>query len=120
MAAYGFNEGDARRIGRAVRAVEKLPPKITLGGPGGEGAAPGVRMMLGKIDGQGWNKGFDQTITIWTGAPGSEASALTVVAHNYFAAIGTSDNTARWVAVSNNGWGWILIAAECDTEEEEE
>lgn len=118
MTAFGFSENDAKRIGRVVREIERNPVQVRLGGPNAQGAAPGVRMMVGKIDGQAWNKGGDKTITIWTGTPGSETSALTAVAWNYFANIGTSANTARWVGVSNNGWGWVLIAAECDTEEE--
>ena len=118
MPTYGFNETDVKRIGRAVRHVERGPQKVHLGGPNASGAAPGVRMMVGKTDGDAWNKGNDKTITIFTGTPGSEVSALTAKAYNYFANIGTSDNTARWVGVSNNGWGWVLIAAECDTDEE--
>lgn len=116
MATYGFNENDAKRIGRAVRHVERGAQRIELGGPNADGAAPGVRLMVGKIDGSAWNKGIDKTVTIWTGTPGSESSAVTAKAWNYFANISSSANTARWVGVSNNGWGWVLIAAECDTD----
>jgi hypothetical protein len=119
MATYGFNEGDAKRIGHAVREVERNPVQVRLGGPHRDGATPGVRMMVGKIDGDAWGKNSGRAVTIFTGTPGSEASAATVSAWNYFADISTSANTARWVGVSNNGWGWVLIAAECDTEAEE-
>lgn len=119
MTAFGFNENDAKRIGKVVRLVEREPVRRDLGQPDYGNRSPGVRMMVGKIAGSAWSKGSGKTVTIWTGAPGSEASAATVSAWNYFADIATSANTARWVGVSNNGWGWVLIAAECDAEEEE-
>jgi hypothetical protein len=114
VATYGFNEGDAKRIGRAVRHVEKYPEKISLGSPGAKGAV-GVRLMLGKAGTATWSKGTSKTVTIYTGDPGSEGTAGTVEAHNYFANINASTSTAyqRWIGLSNNGWGWIVIAAEC-------
>lgn len=116
MATYGFSEGDAKRIGRVVRLVERGPEQIRLGGPVNGGASPGVRLMLGKAGTATWSKGTSKTVTIYTGDPGSEGTAGTVEAHNYFANIQASTSTAyqRWIGLSNNGWGWVVVAAECD------
>jgi hypothetical protein len=53
-------------------------------------------------------------ITLYAGPPSTAtsrptATAGTQVAHNIFADIPTS----AYVAVSNNGFGWYVIAAEC-------
>lgn len=119
MATYGFSEGDAKRIGKAVRLVERGADKIRLGGTGGHGAAPGVRLMLGTHGSAAWSKQSQKTITIAAGVPSSSGippeTAYTVTANNIFANIpAKSANTARWVAVSNNGFGWYVVAAECD------
>ncbi len=114
MATYGFSEGDAKRIGRAVRLVERGPEQVRLGGAENERGAAPVRIMIGKATTAAWTKGTTATVTIYSGAPGVEVTAATVVAHNYFATIGTADTTARWVGLSHNGYGWLLIAAECD------
>lgn len=115
MPLYGFDEESVRRIGETVRLVESGRSKGRKDGtdksPRG---AVGVRCMIGKIGTAAWSKASSATITIYAGEPGSESSAETAVAHNYFASISTSSSTARWVAVSNNGYGWLLIAAECD------
>lgn len=118
MPTYGFREGDARRIARAVRRVERNDGPIRLGGPRDVGPGPGVRIMLGTHGSAAWDKQSQETITIYTGFPGTNAvptaSAYTVVANNVFADIPSQTaNTARWVAVSNNGWGWYVLAAEC-------
>lgn len=112
MASFGFSEGDAKRIGRVVRLVERGPDKVRLGGPSDSGATPGVRMMLGQIGTQAWAKGVTANITVFAGEFGSEASAETVVAANYFFTNITSSVTNRWVGVSNNGFGWILLQTE--------
>jgi len=116
MATYGFSEGDAKRIGRVVRKVERGAEPIKLGGTGDKGAAPGVRLMLGKAGTATWSKNTSKTVMIYSGDPGYEGTAGTVEAHNYFANIQPSTSTAyeRWIGLSNNGWGWIVIAAECD------
>jgi hypothetical protein len=112
VAAYGFNEGDARRIGRAVRVVEKLPPKITLGTPGAEGAAPGVRLLLAKHESTaGWDKETTAVVTVYNGDP--IGSAVTVIARNQFLTFPTAaECTQRWVALGHNGWGWYAVAQE--------
>jgi hypothetical protein len=119
VSTFGFNENDAKRIGRAVRAVERLPAVIELGGPNREGATPGVRMMVGTVDGFAWNKNATKLVNIYSGPHPSTVEAGTVIAYNYFARLETSQSTARWVAVSNSGFGWVLIAAECDADDEE-
>lgn len=113
MPTYGFSANDAKRIGAAVRIVEgdRTGRRATNGA--NLGANAGVRCMLGRLGTSAWNKNATATITIMAGTPGSETTAGTLVARNYFASLSTSTSTARWVAVSNNGFGWILIAAEC-------
>lgn len=115
MPIYGFDEESTRRIAHAVRLVEGgRTPKHEAKGQKTPRAAVGVRCMIGTISTAAWDKNTAATVTIYGGEPGSESSVETVSAHNYFADISTSANTARWVAVSNNGFGWLLIAAECD------
>lgn len=116
MATYGFSEGDAKRIGRVVRRVERGPEQIRLGGAVNARGAPGVTLIIGKPSTAAWSKGDSAAVTIYSGQPGSEASAMTMMAHNYFANIDASVSTAsaRWVGLANNGFGWCVIAAECD------
>ena len=115
MPIYGFDENSTRRIAHTVRLVEggRTPKHEAKGSESSRGGI-GVRCMLGTISTGAWNKGTSATVKVFSGEPGSESSAMTVSAHNYFADISTSANTARWVALSNNGYGWMLIAAECD------
>jgi hypothetical protein len=116
VAAYGFNEGDARRIGRAVRAVEKFPSKIMLGTPGAEGAAPGVRLLIAKHEGSSWDTGKTAVVTLYNGSvPNGVATAMTMVAYNHY--IKFSDNTnctTRWVALGHNGFAWHPVDAQSD------
>lgn len=119
MATFGFSEGDAKRIGRIVRQVERGPDKIRLGGADDGAHVQGVRLMLGTHGSAAWSKQSTKTITIYGGTPGTNgiptASAYTVVANNIFATLAANTaNTARWVAVSCNGFGWYVIAAECE------
>lgn len=114
MATFGFSANDAKRIGAAVRIVEGDRTGRRVGSGYAPGANPGVRIMLGRIGSAAWNKASTATVTLMVGEQGSETIAGMQVARNYFANISTSASTARWVALSNNGFGWILIAAECD------
>lgn len=119
MTAFGFNEKDAKRIGQVVRLVEREPVRRDLGQPDYGSRSPGVRLMLGTHGSAAWNKQTQKTITITGGTPGTNgiptATALTVAAYNIFANIpAKTASTARWVAVSNNGFSWYVIAAECD------
>ncbi len=115
MPVYGFDANSAKRIGETVRLVEgrRVGQRHAYGGEVGR-AAVGVRCMLGTMTTAAWNKESSSTVTLYAGEPGSESSTETVTAYNYFADISTSSNTARWVSISNNGFGWLLIAAECD------
>lgn len=117
MTAYGFSEDDAKRIGKSVRLTERLLGKDDLSGVQSERGGIGVRVMLGQHNSAAWTKHTPKTITIYGGYPTTAdsrptQSAYTVAAHNVFVDI-TTGATARWVAVSCNGFGWYLIAAEC-------
>lgn len=123
MSAFGFNENDAKRIGRAVRAVERDQNKVRLGGPNAEGAAPGVRLLLGKYEGSSWPAGSTAVVTIYNGEPGNLASGGTTVAYNAFVSFGNNTQcTARWVALGHNGFAWNVVeqkkacTATCTTE----
>ena len=113
---HGFSLNDAKRIGKAVRLVERAEPRVRLGSTDDGGVSRGVRLMVGTFGTAAWSKGNSATVTIYSGDPGTTgrptASAATVVAFNIFADI-SSAATSRWVAVSNNGFGWYAIAAEC-------
>ena len=115
MAVYGFDQASAQRIGDAIRRVEgrRVGSREVLPSEVGRNAV-GVRCMIGQMSSAAWNKESSGTVTVYSGQPGSESSVETLSAYNYFADIPTSTNTARWVAISNNGFGWLLLAAECD------
>jgi hypothetical protein len=112
--AYGFSADDAKRIGRAVRVVERLPPGNQTSGPVSPSGGRGVRLLLAKHEGtNGWAVGASATVTVHNGLP--MASALTVVAYNQFLTFSTTDGcTTRWVALGHNGDGWYAIAREPD------
>ena len=117
---FGFGPDDIKRIGSAVRIVERGPTMQVQ--PQMDSAS--VRqfpIMLGTAGSAAWTKQTSKTVTIYsgtphtvTGLPPSSASAMTLTAFNIFANITTTTAiTSRWVAVSNNGWGWYCVAAEC-------
>lgn len=110
MATYGFSEGDAKRIGRVVRSTEKHPHTIRLQSPVAEGAAPGVRLLIGRHSGSSWASGSTAVVTVYNGAPGAVASAVTVVAYNHYINFSSDTNcTSRWVAMGHNGFGWLPV-----------
>lgn len=111
MTAYGFSENDAKRIGKVVRLVEKSPDRISLGELGAEGAAPGVRLLIGRPDVSEWPTGSTAVVTIYNGdVPGSVATAATVVAYNHFVHITTNEPcTSKWVALGHNGFAWHVV-----------
>lgn len=118
MATYGFNEDDAKRIGRTVRLVERFPEKISLGMMGAEGAAPGVRLLIGQLAASSWPTATTANITIYNGEAGSVATALTLVAYNHFLKIASQTNcTNRWVALGHNGYQWqpVEVANACNS-----
>lgn len=112
---YGFSSEDAKRIGAVVRRVEGTPFNRGGGGQQFAGPNPGVRVMLGKRSSASWNKGgVSAVVTAYAGAHPATQSVGTMVAWNYFADLTTAATTAsNWVALSNNGFGWVVIAAEC-------
>lgn len=115
MAAYGFSEGDAKRIGQAVRRVERGPEQVRLGGPIAEGAAPGVRLLIARHEGEGWPTGSTAVVTLHNGLPGSVSSAMTMVAYNHYIKFSSDTNcTARWVALGHNGFAWHPVDAQAD------
>lgn len=111
---FGFSADDARRIGDAVREVEASRSGPLKGVPPG-GANPGVRIMLGKRSPGAWAKGgVSAVVTAYAGAHPAADAVGTVVAWNYFAELPTAATASlNWVGLSNNGFGWIVIAAEC-------
>jgi hypothetical protein len=58
-----------------------------------------------------WDKGSSQTLTIWSGTPGSEAAASgqTVTAWNKFSKI----KADKWVMLARCNGGFYVISAEC-------
>jgi len=115
VATYGFNENDAKRIGRAVRHVERGAQRIELGGPNADGAAPGVRLLIAKHEGQSWPTGSTAVVTIYNGELGSAVSALTMVAYNQYISFSADTNcTARWVALGHNGFAWHPVDSQSD------
>lgn len=115
MATYGFNENDAKRIGRAVRHVERGAQRIELGGPNADGAAPGVRLLIAKHEGSSWSTGSTAVVTIYNGELGSAVSALTMVAYNQYISFSADTNcTARWVALGHNGFAWHPVDSQSD------
>jgi hypothetical protein len=112
--AYGFSADDAKRIGRAVRVVERLPPQNETGGPTTPEVSRGVRLLLAKHEGSGgWAVNASAVVTIHNGTPGALASASTIVAYNQFLTMpsGTACTT-RWVALGHNGFGWYAVASD--------
>jgi len=114
--AYGFSADDAKRIGRAVRVLERLPPQNETAGPSTPELARGVRLLLAKHESSnGWAVNASAVVTIHNGTPGSVASAATIVAYNQFLAIPSNTAcTTRWVALGHNGFGWYAVASDGD------
>ncbi len=100
MTAFGFNENDAKRIGKVVRLAERNPSKPDLGQPDYGGRSPGVRLLIGQHSGSSWASGSTAVVTVYNGPPGGVASAVTVVAYNHYVQFGSDTNcTNRWVAL---------------------
>lgn len=118
MSAYGFNAADARRIGEVVRAAEHgRIQKIELGGEKHGGATPGVRLFIAKHEGSSWPVQSTAVVTIYNGAPGSVASAVTAVAYNHYIKLSEDANcTSRWVALGHNGFAWHPVDSQSDCE----
>lgn len=109
---FGFSLNDAKRIGKAVRLVERDEPRQQLGGQNDAAISRGVRLLLAKHESTaGWDKETTAVVTIYNGDP--VASAVTVVARNQFVTF-PSDTacTQHWVALGHNGWGWQAVSRE--------
>lgn len=109
---YGFSLNDAKRIGKAVRLVERDEPRQQLGGQNDAAISRGVRLLIAKYESTTpWEKATTATVTIYNGNP--LVSAVTIVAQNQFLTFSTSTAcTQRWVALGHNGWGWYAVAQE--------
>ena len=109
---FGFTLNDSKRIGKAVRLVERDEPRQQLGGQNEAAISRGVRLLIGKHEGSnGWAKETTAVVTIYNGDP--IVSAVTVVAHNQFLTFSTTTAcTQRWVALGNNWWGWYAVNQE--------
>lgn len=116
MAVHGFSEGDAKRIGRAVRQVERQPAKVELSGATYGARSPGVRIMLGTKDTSTWLKLSSKTVTLYAGPPATTGlptnNVGTVVCWNIMADV-TAHTAGHWVQMSNNGFAWYALGVEC-------
>jgi hypothetical protein len=118
VTTYGFNENDAKRVGRAVRHVERGAQKISLGGPSADGAAPGVRLLIAKHEGTAWDTQQTAVVTVFNGDPAGVASALTLLAYNEYLHFGTHEVcTVRWLSLGHNGFNWHPVDAQSDCED---
>jgi len=109
---FGFSLNDAKRIGRAVRVVEREGARQDLTGEKDGTVSRGVRLMLAKHESiNGWAKGTTATVTVYNGD--SLSSAITVAASNQFVTFPTNTAcTQHWVALGNNGFGWFAVSRE--------
>lgn len=109
---FGFSLNDAKRIGKAVRLIERDEPRQSLGGPNDASISRGVRLLIAKHESTaGWAKETTAVVTVYNGDP--IASAVTVVARNQFLTFSTTTAcTQRWVALGHNGWGWYAVNQE--------
>jgi len=109
---FGFSLNDAKRIGKAVRLIERDEPRQSLGGPNDASISCGVRLLLAKHEGtDGWAKETTAVVTVYNGDP--IAPAMTMLARNQFLTFSTTTAcTQRWVALGHNGWGWYAVSQE--------
>lgn len=112
MTTFGFNLEDAKRIGRAVRLVERAEPRQDLAGEPNGAVSRGVRLLIAKHAGSSWPQSSSAVVTAYNGSLGSVASAVTLVAYNQFLRITDDACTNRWVALGHNGFGWYAVNAE--------
>lgn len=103
-----FKLADAQRIADAVGEIESARRGRT--GSTLSRAAQVSSHYLSKTTAE-WAKGSSQTLTLWTGTPGSEvaSSGDTVVAWNKFAKV----SSGKWVMLARANGSFYVIAAEC-------
>lgn len=115
MTAFGFNENDAKRIGKVVRMVERNPDKPSLGGPDYGGRSPGVRLLIAKHEGTSWPIESTAVVTLYNGDPGSVGPSVTMAAYNHYIQFSSGTQcTSRWVALGHNGFAWHPVDAQGD------
>jgi hypothetical protein len=115
MPVYGFSEDDAKRIGHAVKVVERSGPTLKTSGVENAAGAAGVRLTIARV-GTAFTANATATVTMHKGFPGSVASALTMVGWNQFLQLSTHTAvTNPYVAFGHNGNGWIAVAAQRHT-----
>lgn len=114
---YGFSLPDVKRIGKAVRLVERDEPRRDLGGDTDDTVSRGVRLLIAKFEGSAWATATTATVMIYGGYPPSSgtaiqlASAYTIAAANQFLKFSTNAScTQHWIALGNNGYGWQVIS----------
>jgi hypothetical protein len=104
-----FSEGSARRIGNAVRAVERGnrdQSPIFFRSAGGDDSS--VAVKLGKTT-SAWTKGTSHEVQLWPSGVIS-SPVETQNATNRFADVATG----KWVMIAlEDGGDWYLISAEC-------
>lgn len=108
MATYSFDEQSVKRIGEAVRKVERM---------GGDRNQPPIEypaatesfrtVIRGTFSGD-WAKGTDKDVNFTA----DNGDSKTKTATNYFADVGESGVTSACCIIQAGG-EWLLIAAEC-------
>lgn len=109
MATYSFDEQSVKRIGEAVRKVERM---------GGDRNQPPVQyetqtesfrtVIRGQFTGE-WAISTDAEVSFVA----DNGDTGTKTARNYFATVGATDETNNCCIILA-GTEWILIAAQCE------
>jgi hypothetical protein len=107
-AGVKFTRESAKEIADAVRIVKGGDRKQP--GIGSAGQAYASSHYLSKTT-AAWAKGTSQSLTLWTGEPGSEAAAggETVTAWNKFANV----KADKWVMLARANGSFYVVSAEC-------
>ena len=108
MATYSFDEQSVKRIGEAVRKIERLGGDTNQPPIEYETTSQSFRTVIrGTFSGE-WAKNADASVS-FTADNGDTA---TKTASNYFADVGTAGESSACCIIQAGG-EWILIAAEC-------
>lgn len=100
----GTHAGIAGDFGRAIYCRDSKRWEVI-------GVSSSMAGLLGKTDAS-HAKSASGTVSVWAGTPGSESDTGTnITAYNKFSAVASG----KFVWVLNNGDGYYLVAAECDT-----
>jgi len=106
-----FDQAAARRIVRAVHAVEDgTPIGKSLRAPRVQSSSDDSDAVLCKTT-SAWSKGSSATLQIWAGPPGSETdTGVTLTAYNRYADI--AGGKFCTVMLHRHGY-YYVVAAEC-------